>query len=142
MDAARLVDSREGIGRPDAAIDKDGLLVLEDRKREVLKALDRARDLVLGLAVGKTSHGVVEHGDDVLEVSDDSTSHCLSSAVKLLMAYDAEGPYGVLNSSCGAAIVMLWAWKLTGDEDYRKCAKDTMLGCIYGDKIPSDQKRS
>lgn len=69
--------------------------------------------------------------------SDDSSSHCLSSAVKLLMAYDAEGPYGVLNSSCGAAIVMLWAWKLTGDEDYRKCAKDTMLGAIYGDKTPA-----
>jgi len=134
MDATSLVNSGEAVGRPGPAVDADQRLVPEDRHREVLKTLDRARDLILGLPVGNPGHGRLQKDDDLLQVADDASGHALLPAARLLLASN-EG-YESLHASLGAAIVMLWAWKLTGDDDYRKFAKDMITGSIGEDDQP------
>ena len=128
MDATRLVNSGKAVGSPGPRIDVNDRLITEDRHREVLKTLDRARDLILGLPVGNPGHGRLQKDDDPLQVADDASGHALLPVAKLLLAND-EG-YESLHASLGAAIVMLWAWKVTGDDDYRKFAKNMITGSI------------
>lgn len=133
MDAASLINSGKAVGSPGPRIDVNDRLVTEDRHREVLEALDRARDLLLGLPLGEPGQGRLQKDDDLLQVADDASGHALLPAAKLLLAND-EG-YESLHASLGAAIVMLWAWKVTGDDDYRKFAKNMITGSIGQDNV-------